>query len=155
VAAHVDEQFRIYGPRSDKYEFFGFIYRVEGEIGSAVVRSNVCRGPDGCKIDIGPAAKRIPRRAKVLGEWHTHSHLNGSRILSIEDVRGANHNLHIRCYAAWYAGPGGEIYRWDPRSTSVPTAMATRVTVGNYRVDAELRVVAPFLVTSGGEPSRQ
>ena len=135
VHAHVREQFGIYGPRSQKHEFFGFIFRVEGELFSAVVRSSECSGPYNCKVDTTPAAMRIPRGAKVLGEWHTHSHLSGSRMLSIEDVRGAHHNARIRCYTAFYAGPEGEIHGWDPRSTSVMTAMASRTPLGRYERD--------------------
>lgn len=137
VISHVQEQFRIYGPKSQKHEYFGFIYRVDGQLASAVVRGNQCRGPDGCTVDTAPAAKRIPRQAKVLGEWHTHAHLNGSQRLSIEDVRGASRNAHIRCYSAYYAGPGGEIYGWDPGSSSVPVAMAKRTSLGTYALDAQ------------------
>lgn len=137
VISHVQEQLRIYGPKSQKHEYFGFIYRVDGELASAVVHSSECRGPYSCTIDTTPAAKLIPRQARVLGEWHTHAHLNGSNRLSIQDVRGARHNVHIRCYSAYYAGPGGEIYSWDPDSTSVPVAMATRTSLGNYGLEAK------------------
>ena len=135
VIAHVQEQFRIYGPKSLKHEYFGFIYRVDGALASAVIRGNECRGPDACTVDTEAAARRIPSRAKVLGEWHTHSHLTGSRSLSMADVRGAHLNMHIRCYSAYFAGPGGEIHSWDPASTSVPVAMATRTSLGSYAVD--------------------
>jgi len=135
VIAHVQEQLRIYGPRSEKHEYFGFVYRAEGEISSVVVRGNECRGQDGCTVDPAPAAKRIPQRAKVLGEWHTHTHRTGSRMLSMQDVRGANHNIHIRCYSAFYAGPDGEMFEWDPRSSSVATAMASRTPLGRYTLD--------------------
>ena len=136
VIAHVQEQLKIYGPRSEKHEYFGFVYRAEGEISSVVVRGNECRGQDGCTVDPAPAAKRIPQRAKVLGEWHTHTHRTGSRMLSMQDVRGANHNIHIRCYSAFYAGPDGEMFEWDPRSSSVATAMASRTPLGRYELDA-------------------
>jgi hypothetical protein len=149
----VQEQFRIYGPKSQKHEFFGFIYRVDGELASAVVRGNECRGPDGCTIDTTPAAKRIPRGAKVLGEWHTHAHLNGSNMLSILDVRGAFHNAHIRCYSAYYAGPRGEMYGWDPESTSVPVAMARRTILGNYRVDAKWEPDILLATVAGEAPT--
>jgi hypothetical protein len=72
-----------------------------------------------------------------LGEWHTHPHQSGSRQLSKFDVRGANKNAHIRCYSAYYADPAGEIYGWDPASTSVMTAMASRVSLGRYGPDGE------------------
>jgi len=135
VIAHVQEQLKIYGPRSEKHEYFGFVYRAEGEISSVVVRGNECRGQDGCTVDPAPAAKRIPQRAKVLGEWHTHTHRTGSRMLSMQDVRGANHNIHIRCYSAFYTGPDGEMFEWDPRSSSVATAMASRTPLGRYTLD--------------------
>jgi hypothetical protein len=150
VVSHVQEQFRIYGPKSQKHEYFGFIYRVDGELASAVVRGGECRGPDGCTVDTSPAARRIPRRAKVLGEWHTHAHLNGSDSLSILDVRGAHHNAHIRCYSAYYAGPRGQIHSWNPDSTSVPVAMATRASLGNYGLDAK-RDPDAYLATVAGE----
>jgi len=153
VFAHVQEQFRIYGPKSEKHEFFGFIYRVDGELASAVVRGNQCRGADGCTVDPTPAAKRIPRNAKVLGEWHTHTHSTGSRMLSIQDVRGANNNRHIRCYNAFYAGPDGETYSWDPSSTSVATAMATRTSLGRYRLDEQPE--PPLHLAAAKEPSTE
>jgi hypothetical protein len=120
---------------------------VDRAIDSVVVSSNRCRGPDGCKVDTRLAAKRIPKRAKVLGEWHTHPHLNGSRSLSAEDVNGAHQNIHIRCYAAYYAGPTGRVYRWDPHSTSVPTAMASRENLGSYRLDGR-DTDRPYLATT-------
>jgi hypothetical protein len=132
VITHVREQFRIYGPRSRKHEYFGFIFRVDGELGSAIVRSSVCRGPDDCMIDTKQAAERIPAGAKVLGEWHTHPHNLGVGRLSIEDVRGAEHNAPIRCYTPFYAASNGRYYTWDPRSSSVPVAMARRTELGNY-----------------------
>jgi len=136
VIAHVLEQLQTYGPRSEKHEYFGFVYRAEGEIASAVVRGKECRGQDACSVDTTPAAKRIPQGAKVLGEWHTHTHTTGSRMLSIQDVRGARHNVHIRCYSAFYADQDGEMFSWDPRSTSVATAMGSRTTLGRYALDA-------------------
>ena len=148
VIAHVQEQYRIYGPRSDDYEYFGFIYRVEGELASVVVRSNECRGADKCTINLAPAAKRIPQGAKVMGEWHTHPHLNGSRMLSSEDVRGAHNNVHIRCYAAYYAAADGEIFAWDPRSTSVVTAMNSRILLGSYPLRGE-QGTASYVATAG------
>ena len=153
VIAHVQEQLRIYGPRSEKHEYFGFVYRAEGEISSVVVRGNECRGQDGCTVDPAPAAKRIPQRAKVLGEWHTHTHTTGSRILSIQDVRGAHHNVHIRCYSAFYSGNDGEAYSWDPRSTSVASAMATRATLGRYALDVRLAGTPGLAAAEGGRTS--
>jgi hypothetical protein len=132
VAAHVQREFQIYGPRSQKHEFFGFIYRSEGEIASVVIRSSPCRGPNSCQLDTKRAAQGLPRGAKVLGEWHTHPHDLGAGRLSIEDVRGAQHNAHIRCYAPYYAASNGRYYTWDPRSSSVPVAMASRTELGNY-----------------------
>jgi hypothetical protein len=142
VIAHVREQFRIYGPKSRRHEYFGFVYRVDGELASAVIRSYRCRGPYSCLVDTAPAARRIPQRAKVLGEWHTHPHILGSGTLSIEDVQGARNNAHIRCYSAFYATSSGKIHAWDPRSTSVPTAMGTRTLLGSYRLDERAAPVA-------------
>ena len=68
----------------------------------------------------------------MLGEWHTHPQFEGSPRLSPQDVRGANHNLHIRCYFAFYSTPNGDIYAWSPAATSVPGAMASRLRLGNY-----------------------
>src|SRR5262245_589607 len=67
ITAHVLEQFSVFGPRSQKHEYFGFIYFFEGAIVSAVTRSSECRGPDSCKLDTVQAARAIPRGAKVLG----------------------------------------------------------------------------------------
>jgi len=152
VIAHVAGQLRTYGPKSNNHEFFGFIYRVDGELASAVVSGNRCRGADSCAVDPAPAARRIPRNAKVLGEWHTHPHQTGSRLLSIQDVLGANHNLHIRCYAAFYAAPDGEMFGWDPRSTSVVTAMASRISLGRYPMDGE-SAPSPHLAAAGNGTS--
>ena len=151
VVAHVQEQFRIYGPKSQKHEFFGFIYRVDGQLASAVIRGSECTSPDACGIDTGAAAGRIPHRAKILGEWHSHAHRTGSRLLSKADVRGAHQNAHIRCYSAYFAGPGGEIYGWDPASTSVPVAMATLTSLGQYDV-ADKSAPDAYLATVEGNP---
>lgn len=132
VDAHVVQQFQIYGPLSAVHEYFGFIYRHDGVIASAVVRSNECVRADRCTLDTARAASLIPPGARVLGEWHTHPH-GGSTVLSQEDVRGAYNNRHIRCYAAYYAKPDGEILAWDPHETSVPTAMDSVTSIGNYR----------------------
>ncbi len=131
VLEHILGQFRHYGPRSDDHEYFGFIYRLDGEIASAVTRGTRCNGTEGCVTNTRFAAQRVPKGSKVLGEWHTHP-LAGSRQLTLEDVRGANNNAGIRCYVAYYSAPDGEIYAWDPRSTSVPAAMSTRSLVGQY-----------------------
>jgi len=130
VLAHVRAQFAAYGPLSVLHEYFGFIYLHEGEIGSAVTRSDKCR-QGVCLTDTRAAALRIPRGAKVLGEWHTHPH-DGSALLSVYDVQGARNNRHIRCYSAFYSKPNGEILSWEPAATSIPTAMASRVVIGNY-----------------------
>jgi len=152
VIAHVQEQFTIYGPQSQKREYFGFIYRVDGELASAVVRSSECGAAARCIINTAPAARSVPRGAKVLGEWHTHPHWSGSRALSMMDVKGARQNVHIRCYSAFYSGPTGAIYRWDPASTSVPVAMATRTFVGNYGLTEESGPAA-YLAAEGNPPT--
>jgi hypothetical protein len=131
VDAHVRQQMLEYGPRSLKREFFAFIYMKDGVIASAVVRGNECRSVDHCPTSTAPAAALIPKGAKVLGEWHTHPR-GGSSMLSMDDVHGAHANGRIRCYGAYYGKPDGEIFAWDPGQTSVPTAMATRVPIGNY-----------------------
>ena len=154
VVAHVREQLEIYGPRSQEHEYFGFIYRMGGDIASAVIRGNRCRASDRCSVDPGLAASRIPPRAKVLGEWHTHSHLTGSRMLSIQDVRGARANLHIRCYTAYYAGPDGEMFTWDLRSDSVVAAMKSRVSLGRYG-HREEQAPAPLLAVTPGRDQTQ
>ncbi len=148
VVAHVQEQFAIYGPRSRQHEYFGFIYRVDGVLASAVVRSSACRGPDDCMIETKGAANLIPRGAKVLGEWHTHPHNLGVGRLSMEDVRGAQHNAHIRCYTPYYAASNGKYYTWDPRSSSVPVAMGTRTELGSYW-DAPRPGPSAFVATRG------
>lgn len=130
VETHVREQFALYGPLSERREYFGFIYRHHDVIQSAVTRSGECHEGN-CLTETAQAAALIPRGAKVLGEWHTHPH-DGSSLLSAEDVRGARNNQHIRCYSAFYSKPDGEILSWEPVSTSVPTAMASRAIVGNY-----------------------
>lgn len=132
VDAHVRQQFSIYGPLSIDREYFGFIYFHEGEIGSAVVRGNKCPRTLDCGVNNSAAAASIPRGAKVLGEWHTHPQ-GGATTLSEADVTGAYLNRHIRCYTAFYGRPTGEVYAWDPQQTSVPTAMATRTLIGNFR----------------------
>jgi len=142
VTEHVREQIRHFGPLSENREYFGFIYRLEGHIASAVTRSNECKSGDRCLTDTAQAAKQIPKGARVLGEWHTHPVLNGSRLLSAEDVRGAHHNRQIRCYAPFYSTPGGDIYSWDVRQTSVPTAMNSRGYMGNRDGRSTLKLAA-------------
>jgi hypothetical protein len=133
VLAHVQEQFRLYGPLSLKREYFGFVYRFNGAIQSSVTQGHVCGTNHACGVDTTPAAKGIPPGAKVLGEWHTHPRDDGSRNLSTEDVRGAYGNRRIRCYTAHYSQPDGDIHSWDINSDSVPVAMVSRVRLGNYR----------------------
>ena len=68
----------------------------------------------------------------MLGEWHSHPQSSKAGLLSADDVRGARNNRHIRCYAAYYSQPDGDIYAWNPFQTSVPTAMFSRAFIGNY-----------------------
>ena len=133
--AHVRDQIQVYGPRSAKNEHLAFVYLYQEVITSAVIRSSKCTGPYSCSVHTDASAKLIPKGARVLGEWHTHPH-QGSGTLSAEDVRGAYNNRHIRCYAAYYARPNGEILAWDPQKDSVPTAMVSAVRIGNYREDS-------------------
>jgi hypothetical protein len=132
IRTHVLQQFDIYGPQSAEHEYFGFIYRVNGEIATAITRSSKCHASGNCTLRTAAAAKRIPSGAKILGEWHTHPH-HGSKSLSQLDVRGAYYNRHIKCYTAYFSAPSGEIYLWDANDASVPTAMASAELIGNYR----------------------
>jgi hypothetical protein len=134
VLLHVREQFAIYGPRSSQYEYFGFIYRKDGLVESAITHDFECRGQTECVVNTAFALKRIPKGAKVLGEWHTHPHFHEADALSPEDVRGAQANRHIRCYTAFYSSHDGEIYRWNLDAPTVAAAMASRTWIGNYRV---------------------
>jgi hypothetical protein len=134
VLLHVREQYTIYGPRSSQYEYFGFIYRKDGRIDSAVTHYFDCRGTTDCVVNTAFALKRIPRGAKVLGEWHTHPHFHKSDALTMDDVRGAQANRHIRCYTAFYSSHDGDIYRWNLDALTVAAAMASRTRVGNYRL---------------------
>ena len=132
VSAHVADQYSIYGPQSRAREYFGFIYRIDGNIRSAVVRGGTCVSTQGCSVSTAAAAALIPKGARVLGEWHTHPQASGSRELSKSDVRGAYGNHDIPCYTAYYSTPSGQVFTWDPRSTSVPIAMGSRTFLGNY-----------------------
>lgn len=154
VVAHVREQFQIHGPLSAKNEYFGFIYRLDGQIASAVVRGKRCRAVDNCSIDAEAAARQIPLRAKILGEWHTHAHLSGSRMLSARDVVGAGQNSHLSCYAAFYSTPDGEIYGWDPRSSSVVSAMGSRVSLGRYLRKPDPAATPLLVVAEHPPPAR-
>ena len=105
VEAHVREQFGIYGPQSATREYFGFIYWHNGTIESAVTRSRECETSGKCIVDSSEAGALIPRGSKVLGEWHTHPHIEGSSSLSREDVRGAYSNRHIGAIPRTTANP--------------------------------------------------
>jgi hypothetical protein len=139
VLALVRAQFAKYGPRSLSHEYFGFIYRIDGRIDGAVTRGRPCGGQLECVVNPAFALARVPKGAKVLGEWHTHAQHAGAPSLSIDDVRGAHANRHICCYAAFYSTPEGAIFRWAIAATSVEAAMATRVNVGSYRPSARER----------------
>jgi hypothetical protein len=133
VEAHVMEQFSIYGPLSTNREYFGFIYRHEGVIASAISRGRRCRWTQPCEVDTRAAAALIPRGATVMGEWHTHPHATSAQNPSPEDVRGAHRNRHFRCYRAFYSQSDGDICSWDLKETAVPAAVASLVRLGNYR----------------------
>ena|SRR5688572_3498052 len=132
VTAHVTRQFERYGPSSRDREYFGYIYRHGQAIHSSVIQGTACPRAKSCSVDTARAASQIPPGAKILGEWHTHPHAIGAESLSIEDVRGANKNRHIRCYAPFYSGSSGNVFTWDLNQTSVPSAMASRRPLGNY-----------------------
>lgn len=144
VRAHVLTQFEIYGPRSLKNEYFGFIYRSNEVIASAMVRGGRCSKRGDCTVNTARAAKHIPRGAKVLGEWHTHTR-NGSRFLSALDVQGAYANRHIRCYMAYYSTPDGNIQSWDPGASSVPIAMHSVAQLGAYAMEPVLYAANNFV----------
>lgn len=130
MAAHARVEFEIYGPLSVGVEYFGFIFDDGERLRSAVVRSRRCYDGN-CVVNVAAAGGQIPKRAKVLGEWHTHPH-NGAPQLSEYDVRGAHRNRKVRCYTAYYSNPDGEIFAWNPAKASVPTAMASRASIGIY-----------------------
>jgi hypothetical protein len=134
VIQHVREQFAIYGPRSSQFEFFGFIYLKDGRVESAVTRGVVCRDRSECVVNTVFALRRVPRGAKVLGEWHTHPDFHQSDTLTTEDVLGAQANRHVRCYNAFYSNSNGDFYRWDIEAPNVAAAMASRTRLGNYRL---------------------
>lgn len=133
VEAHVIEQFHIHGPLSGDREYFGFVYRYQGKIESATVRGSRCNSGRSCEVRTARAATKIPKGAKVLGEWHTHPRELGAESLSPEDVGGANANRHVRCYRAFFSTSRGRILTWDTNATAVMTAMKSTVLLGNYR----------------------
>jgi len=130
IDSHVREQLAIYGPLSGNREYFGFIFLHHGKLRSAVIRGPSCG--KSCGVHTAAAAALIPPGATVLGEWHSHPHASNAGTLSAEDARGAYDNRHIRCYAAYYSQPDGDIYAWDPQQVAVPSAMASRVLIGRY-----------------------
>lgn len=132
VLQHVLSEFRHYGPRSRESEYFGFIYRKDGLVSSVVTAGDSCASQTDCAVNPIFALRRLPAGAQVIGEWHTHPGA-GTDAMSVDDVHGAHANVRMRCYSVFYSGPGGQIYRWDPRETTVPGAMASRVSIGNYR----------------------
>ena len=136
IDAHVRAQFAKYGPLSKDREYFGFIFRFRGEIGSAVTRGGSCK--NSCGVNTAAAAAQMPSGARPLGEWHTHPRQSRAGTLSTEDVRGAYNNRRIRCYAAYYSQPDGDIYAWDPQQSLVPDAMASRFYLGNYAAERHL-----------------
>ena len=138
VDAHVVEQISRYGPLSRNREYFGFVFVFHGQLGSAVTRGHRCWNEKECSIDTRLAAPLIPKGAKVLGEWHTHPRDSGAETLSPDDMQGAYDNRHIRCYAAYYSQPKGNIYAWDSQRAMVPEAMASLVFIGNYVLAARL-----------------
>ena len=135
--AHVRVQFLVYGPQSKQHEYFGYVYRLDGHLASAVVRGRRCSSNRNCGLKTAEAARLVPRRAQVLAEWHTHPH-RGSSELSADDVRGAHQNRHISGYVAYYSKPNGDILAWDPRHGWAPDAIASLVSIGNYRTQAAL-----------------
>jgi hypothetical protein len=133
VEDHVLQQFAVFGPLSHDREYFGYIYRVDGDIRSAVTRGAPCRWTRQCEVSTRVAAQQIPAGAKVLGEWHTHAHISGSSQLSPADVHGANDNRHIRCYRAFYSTADGSILAWEVTERVVAAAMSSAKRLGNYR----------------------
>ena len=137
VLLHVRGQFATYGPRSSQLEYFGFIYRKDGRVESAVTHGFGCRGDAECVVNTAFALARIPKGAKVLGEWHTHPHFHEFDALTLEDVQGAQANRHVRCYTAFYSSADGDIFRWNLDAPTVAAAMASRMRLGNYREPGE------------------
>jgi hypothetical protein len=133
VEAHVIAQFRIHGPLSRDREYFGFVYRYEGKIESATARGTPCHSGQPCEVKTARAAAKIPKGAKVLGEWHTHPREFAADTLSLADVRGANDNRHIRCYRAFFSTSKGHIFTWDANATAVRAAMESMALLGDYR----------------------
>jgi hypothetical protein len=143
VEDHVLEQFAVFGPLSREREYFGYIYRADGVIRSAVTRGAPCGWTRLCEVSTRAAAEQIPVGAKVLGEWHTHPHISGSSLLSPADVQGANDNRHIRCYRAFYSMSDGRIMAWDVNARALAAARSSAVQLGNYRAPrASAAVVA-------------
>lgn len=143
VRDHVLRQFAEFGPLSREHEYFGYIYRVDGAIHSAVTRGANCRWThDICEVSTRAAAARIPAGAKVLGEWHTHPRINAAAGLSDADVHGANDNRHIRCYHAFYSTADGDMLSWDPDERAVREAMASRIRLGNYKTRRATTIAA-------------
>ena len=151
VDDHVRAQFLVFGPQSEKHEYFGYVYWHDGLLASAVMRSRKCPSPRNCGLETAAAARRIPAGARVLGEWHTHPH-GSSGQLSSEDVRGAHDNRHIDGYRAYYSTPDGEIHSWDPQHDWVQTAMASRVLIGNYRMQTAGAQATPAVLNGAGTP---
>jgi hypothetical protein len=155
---HVREQFARFVPLSSDREYFGFIYLLDGKISSAVARGHECRGGDRCTVNTTAAARALPKRARVIGEWHTHPSGIGSRALSADDVRGARRHRHIPCYQAYYSTPHGEIYAWDVGQTSVAGAMSTRrrlvdppISPPPYEPERWSPAGLPALISHGGD----
>jgi len=96
-------------------------------------------------LGVAPAdtQKEIDWLADKVANLRAFDDADGKMNLSVQDVRGAFHNRHIRCYTAFYSAPNGDIYRWDVSQTSVPTAMNTREYLGNHH-DPPVVAVAPL-----------
>lgn len=142
VEDHVLRQFDLFGPMSEDREYFGYIYRAEGVIRSAVTKGARCVWTRQCEVRTRAAAKQIPQGAKVLGEWHTHAHISGSSHLSEADVHGANDNRHIRCYRAFFGTSDGHVLSWDVNQSQPAAAMKSFVGLGSYRASRTAEVVA-------------
>ena len=59
------------------------------------MRGNECRSDDRCITRIDCAARAIPKGARILGEWHTHPTVTGSRAPATETRASARRQRHI------------------------------------------------------------
>lgn len=135
VDAFALEQFHIYGPQSARFEHFAFVYWLDGVLSQSHISAR-CTNSYACTINPARSLNEIPKRAKLLAEWHTHPH-DGARTLSIHDVQGAHAigeqvRKYGRDYRAYYSDPAGHVFRWDTTTRDTLAANRSRVQIGSY-----------------------